>query len=99
MTVEEKKNLVRRVFGEVINQGKMEVANEVIGSSYVNHDLPAPTPGPEGFKQVIGFFRAGFPDLSIELHDVLADGDIISTRGTAHGTHTGEFQGIPPTGK
>ena len=98
MTAEEKKNLVRRVFADVISGGKLDVADELIAPNYVNHSFPGLT-GPEGLKQVAGIFRAGFPDLSVVPEEVMVEGDIVSTRGTARGTHSGEFQGIPPTGK
>jgi predicted ester cyclase len=53
----------------------------------------------EGFKQFISAFRSAIPDLRITQDDVIAEGDKVVTRYTAHGTHQGELQGIPPTGK
>jgi predicted ester cyclase len=98
MTAEEKKNLVRRVFAEVISQGKLDVADQLIAPGYVNHTFPELT-GSAGFKQVATIFRTAFPDISVVPEQILAEGDIITTRGTARGTHNGDFQGIPPTGK
>ncbi len=95
----ENKVMVRRLFEEGINRGSTAVIQELIGPSYVNHDFPTPVPGPEGFKQMLGMFRSGFPDLRVDLHDVLAEGDKAASRGTWHGTHQGEFMGIPATGK
>ena len=43
--------------------------------------------------------RAGFPDLHFTVEDQIAEGDMVVTRWTARGTHTGEFQSIPATGK
>jgi predicted ester cyclase len=99
MSTEENKALIRRGFEEGINQRNYDIFDETIASNYVNHSMPAPAPGPEGFKQVINMFIAGFPDLQVELEDVLAEGDKVSTRGVMHGTHTGLFNGIAPTGK
>jgi predicted ester cyclase len=42
---------------------------------------------------------AAFPDFRAEIHDLLADRDLVVTRKTFHGTHDGGFMGIPPTGK
>ena len=93
------KTIVRRIFEEGFNQNKPAVWDELIGPNYVNHNFPAPAPGIEGFKMVVGMFLAGFPDLRITLDDVLAEGDRVATRGTFTGTHRGEFNGIPATGK
>jgi predicted ester cyclase len=46
----------------------------------------------------VGLFR-GFPDIQQTIEDVIAEGDRVMYRTTLNGTHTGEFLGIPPTGK
>jgi len=93
------KAMIRRMFEEGFNQNLTSVIDELIAPNYVNHDLPAPVPGPEGLKQVIGMFRAAFPDMKITLEDVFADGDKVGTRGFFTGTHKGEFMGVSATGK
>lgn len=99
MSAEENKRLVRRLFEDAVNKGDLDIADELVGRTYVNHDMPAPAPGLEGFKQIITMFRAAFPDLSVTLEEVLAEGDEVSTRGRWTGTHKGEFMNIPATGK
>ena len=96
---EQNKSLVRRVFEEGINQNKQGVFDELIALSYVNHDIPAPAPGLQGFKMVIGMFLAAFPDMRVTIEEELAEGSKVITRGYFTGTHQGDFQGIPPTGK
>ena len=96
---EQNKALVRRIFEEGINQNKQGVFDELIALSYVNRDIPAPTPGPVGFKMVIGMFLAAFPDMRVTIEEELAEGNKVITRGYFTGTHKGDFQGIPPTGK
>jgi len=96
---EQNKSLVRRIFEEGINQNKQGVFDELIALSYVNHDIPAPTPGLQGFKMVIGMFLAAFPDMRVTIEEELAEGNKVITRGYFTGTHQGDFQGIPPTGK
>ena len=99
MSAEQNQALVRRIFEEGINQNKQGVFDELIALSYVNHDIPAPTPGLEGFKLVIGMFLAAFPDMRVTIEEELAEGNKVITRGYFTGTHQGDFQGIPPTGK
>jgi predicted ester cyclase len=93
------KETVRRIFEQALNDGDAAVINELIADGYVNHDMPAPAPGPEGFRQVVGQFRAAFPDMRIIIDDLLGEGDAVCTRGHFEGTHEGEFMGIPGTGR
>ena len=61
-------------------------------------DAPGQAPGLEGFKQVNTMLRAAFPDLRLPVEEMVAEGDRVSVRFTARGTHQGEFWGAPPTG-
>ena len=67
-----------------------------------DHDDPNPTGTLEGLehaKHTIMEYRSAFPDVTFIVEDQIAEGDMIVTRWTAHGTHKGVFRGIPPTGK
>jgi predicted ester cyclase len=99
MSAEQNKALLRRIFEQGVNARDYNVFDELIAPNYVNYNLPAPAPGPAGFKQVIGMFIAAFPDFHVTIEDMFADGDKVVTRGYGTGTHRGDFQGIPPTGK
>jgi steroid delta-isomerase-like uncharacterized protein len=48
---------------------------------------------------VFARLRAAFPDLRVEINDLIAEGDKVVARNTVTGTHRGEFMGIPPTGR
>ena len=69
MSTEQNKALIHRLFEEGINKGNLGVVDEVIAPNYVNHDLPAPAPGAEGFKQIIAMFRTAFPNLHVTDED------------------------------
>jgi steroid delta-isomerase-like uncharacterized protein len=99
MSTEQNKAIIRRLFEETANRGNLAVADELLASDYINYNFPTSAPGPQGFKQVITMFRAAFPDLVATLEDVIAEGDMVSTRGHVVGTHRGDFMGIPATGK
>jgi steroid delta-isomerase-like uncharacterized protein len=55
--------------------------------------------GREGFRQFVAMFLTAFPDAHVTIEEEFADGDYVIHRGYTTGTHQGEFQGIPPTGK
>ena len=95
------KAVVVRFNKEVIEQGNEATFRELMAPDFVNRTAPpgAPT-GPEGmlatFNRVL---RPAFPDLSVEIHDQVAEEDKVTTRKTIRGTHRGELLGIAPTGK
>ncbi len=91
----ENKAMVRRTMEAIWNQGNFAVADERFASDYVGH-APDKIEGPEGVKQFVSAIRNAAPQIQIE--DQIAEGDTVVTRWTAGGKHTGEFQGIPPTG-
>ncbi|MGH2534691.1 MAG: ester cyclase [Thermomicrobiales bacterium] len=96
---EQNKMLVRRGIEEIYNRGNLAVVDEVAASDFVIHLPSEEIHGPEGAKQYVAALRGAFPDLHITIEDQIADGDKVVTRWTARATHTGAFQGIPPTGK
>lgn len=99
MATEENKTRLRRGIEEGINQRKLDVFDELLAPNYVNYNLPAPAPGPEGYKQVIAMFCMAFPDMHITIEDAFGEGDTVGTRGYMTGTHQGEFMGISATNK
>jgi steroid delta-isomerase-like uncharacterized protein len=88
----------RRFVDEYQTKGDVSVAEELLADDFVDRTPFGPIPGTkQGVIQLFGMLRAAFPDLRAEIHDVLVDGDKVVTRKTFHGTHQGEFMGIPPT--
>lgn len=96
---ERNKAQVRRVIEEIYNRGDLSVVDQVAASNLVIHASSQEIRGHEGAKQYVTVLRAGFPDLHLTVEDQIAEGDMVVTRWTARGTHTGKFQGIPPTGR
>jgi steroid delta-isomerase-like uncharacterized protein len=97
---ESMKAVARRFFQEVVNEGRLEVIEEVTTDGFVEHET---IPGaPEGREAVVWFvrsFREGVPDLTAEIEDLIAEGDRLAVRSTWSGTHQGELFGMPATGK
>ncbi|HZU20890.1 MAG TPA: ester cyclase [Gaiellaceae bacterium] len=91
----------KRILDEVFGAGNYEVADELIAADAQGHDpaLPQPTIGPEGLKEAARGYRGAFPDLTMSIQQVVAEGDSVAIRWTARGTHKGDLFGIAPTGK
>lgn len=104
MPAQANKAMVRDFMERAFNQGDLSAVDERLGSSAVDHQEPLGANFRAHLKQVITGLRRAFPDLRFELHDVLAEGDIVAFRSTMTGTHLGPFQlgpspEVPPTGR
>ena len=99
MSTEENKAVVRRFF-ELFNRGDIEAMGEVYATDVVDYNPgPGQVPGLAGIKQILALFRAGLPDITVTVEHMIAEGDLVVTQQTAHGTQSAEFLGLPPTGK
>lgn len=99
MSAEENREVVRR---EVAfwNGHDAEAAGEVYAENYVGHDPAGTHAGSlEQLKQSAAAVFAAFPNMSLTADDVIVEGDMAAKRWTVRGTHTGEWMGIPATGK
>ena len=98
---EQNKAIVTRFNHEFIVKGNENVFHELVADDLVNHSAPAGTPnGPDSmFYFIRQILCTGFPDIQVIIHDQVAEGDKVTTRKTFHATHTGEFMGIPASGK
>ena len=83
-----------------MNEGKLEVIDEICSHDFVNHDpLPGTSPDFAGLKDFVTQVRSAFPDLETTAEDILVEGDRLAVRSTIRGTHKGDFMGIPASGK
>jgi len=55
--------------------------------------------GPDGWRDVVATYISAFPDLHFTIDDLVAEGDKVAARFTAHGTFRGELAGVSPTGR
>jgi len=97
---EQNKALIRRIFDEVVGQGRLEVADELAAPDYVVHEPSVPggqMAGREAFKQFVQMYRSALPDIAVAIQDQIAEGDMVTTRFVMTGTHQGELMGIAPT--
>ena len=100
MSKEENKAIARRLYAEVISGGNWAVADELLDVNLADYSNPPGWPeGREGAKQNIGYIRSAMAGWCFTVEDLIAEGDKVVLRGVLRGTHTGEFFGIPPTGR
>ena len=98
MSLAKNKAFVDRMTEEFWNAGNLTVVDEFYAVGFCSHD-PNGTMDLEQFKQQAAAYFVAFPDLNIITDDLVAEGDKVVKRWTAHCTHKGELMGIPPTGK
>ena len=94
------KAVVRRNTEEVQGKGNFDVFEELFADDFVDHTpQPNMTPDKSGARGLYTALREAFPDFHAVIHWQTAEGEIVTTFKTYHGTHKGAFLGIPPTGK
>jgi steroid delta-isomerase-like uncharacterized protein len=86
---------------EAVNRSDLAAVDRLFSPDFVdpNPARAGLSPGPEGIRLVWGLLRAAFPDLAVQVEDLLVDGDKVVIRARAEGTHEGAFMGMPATGK
>jgi predicted ester cyclase len=96
---EANKALARRLW-DVWHSRDLDKLGDLIAEGHVNHDPnnPADLVGIEGYRELITLYTTMFSDLRFEIHNIVAEGDIVCSRWTSVGTHDGEVLGITPTG-
>lgn len=92
------KVIAGRVFDEIFNQGKFEVADEIYAKDFVNHGLHRNASLDED-QAAVHAEKKAFPDLRISVNLMAAQGDLVTVVWTFRGTHTGSgYYGLPATG-
>lgn len=94
------KTLARRVLEEIFPANDVNALRQVISDDFVNHEAPAGTPpGLGAITMFMNLLDDAFSDQRWDIHDVLAEGDKVVLRCTHAGVHTGDYFGLPATGR
>jgi steroid delta-isomerase-like uncharacterized protein len=93
------KRLVQRFVDEFWNRGNFAAADELLAPNAAIHVPTGECVDPAGLKHFAAAWRAAFPDWYSTAEELVAEGDRVAERWTGRGTHRGELQGLPPTGK
>ena len=93
------KSLVRD-FYDAVGAGNLSVIDELVADDFVDREeFPGLEPNKEGVQQFFAMLRSAFPDLRMEVREMLADDDLVSVRVIATGTHEGDFMGMSSSGR
>lgn len=92
--------LAHRVIEEIWNQRRLDLFNELFAPTFFDHNPSANSVADlASLKQSARLLLHGFPDLQVTINDLLVDDDRVLLCMTMHGTHTGAFLNIAPTGR
>jgi steroid delta-isomerase-like uncharacterized protein len=95
--LDDNKALVRRFFN-AIERGELAVFDQIVSQDYNDH-LAGQSSGRETLKRYFAGLRSAFPDLTLPITTMVAEGDYVSVLNSVQGTHRGAFLGRQPTGK
>jgi steroid delta-isomerase-like uncharacterized protein len=96
---EKHETAVRRLIDEAWNKGNLNLIDELLTRDHVNHDPVNPVNGIDGYKNLVKKYRTAFPDLRLEIDEVLSVTDRVVVRWQFTGTHQNTLDGIPATGR
>ena len=98
-TSESNKGIAIRLYCETFDNHDLGIADDLLAPGFVFHDAGSEFRGREGWKAFAGDWLTGFPDLSLDVDFAMAEEDRVLLHWRGEGTHTGEFRGVPGTGR
>jgi predicted ester cyclase len=88
LATDENKQLVRRLVEEAVDKHDLEVLDEIAAGPFA-----------DVAKRWVAPFRGAFPDFTMEIVELIAEGDKVVGHFKCSGTHKGEWLGAPATGR
>lgn len=90
---------MRRAY-ELISEGDIDGFGGLVAAGFVEHEeTPGIPPTKEGVLELFRGYRATFPDMRMDVEEIIASGDKTVARVTVSGTQDGEFMGMSPSGR
>ena len=95
------KAMIRRFVEEVKNKRQLDQLGDIFRSDYQEHNTTVSSfgAGVGGYKNFLNHLFTAFPEDTVTIDEIVAEGDMVVYRGTETGTHKAEFLRIPATGK
>jgi len=96
-SLQARKQRISLLFERIISRGELDLADEIFAEDFVwpQFDLH----GPDGVRTWVRDFRSAFPDVLDTVEEQIGEGDVVITRARVIGTQTGEFRGLPASGR
>jgi steroid delta-isomerase-like uncharacterized protein len=100
MSEQDNRRLIEEAYA-ALNRRDLDAHLKLLDNAYVweSDTFPAPVKGQEAIRQTFNEYFNAFPDMRIEIEQILATGDHVVVRYRSIGTHKGEFRGIAPTNR
>ncbi len=96
---EANKNVVRRLYSEVMGKGSVDVADEIFDPDYVDHMPIMDTPDRAGLLKSVAAARRAFPEVKPSIIAEISEGEWVAIAVEADGgAHKGEYMGVPASG-
>jgi predicted ester cyclase len=95
----EQQALVERLFDEIINNGNLDLADELFAADYVDHGPMGETVGVDAFKGLVAMWRAAVPDVHCAVENWFESGEMAAWTVRVTGPDTGDMMGIAATGR
>jgi predicted ester cyclase len=90
---------VRRLLDAVFSRGEYSVIDELVAPEFIEHQNGTQGVGREALRRLVAGLRASFPDLRLQIEDVMAGDETVWVRVRGQGTDTGGVAGRPPSGR
>ena len=98
MSVQENSAVIRRWIDTWNNQD-LDAAADLLAPDYLRHDANLPdVNGPTAQLEFMSGIFSAFPDLDLQVEQLIAQDDLVVARASVRGTHQGDFLGVPATG-
>jgi steroid delta-isomerase-like uncharacterized protein len=99
MSVEERSAIIGR-WVEAWNKQDLDAIEGLLTPDYVRHDANLPdVNGPEGEREFVAGILSAFPDIHLQMNQLIGQDDLVAVRLAFRGTHEGLFLGVPATGQ
>jgi len=91
-------DVVRRFNDELITHGRRSAFMEIVAPDFIDHTAPPSGASAQALEHFIfDMLRVAIPDIRVEIHDLITEGNKVTTRKTFHGTFTNDLLGIAAT--
>ena len=99
MTLDNNKDIIRQFVAEFKNKGNFDIVDDLFAEDFAHQiAIPGLPSGREGMKAVGAVVYSAFPDVKVEIKELIAEGDFVVEKTIAKATHKGDFAGFPASG-